>query len=64
MDRIWFCIYDDFSELTGRETQHLRCKFLQECYAREYLEFIRAKYPGCRFVLYRAIQDKLEKLEG
>ena len=61
---IWYAVYDDFSELVGRDTHHLRCKFIREEYTREYLEFIRAKYPGCRFVLYRIINHDAERLEG
>ena len=64
IDEIWYAVYDDFSDLAGRETHHLRCKFIQECYAREYLEFIRTKYPGCRFVLYEVINHQVKRLEG
>lgn len=61
---IWYAVYDDFSDLAGRDTHHLRCKFLRETEAREYLEFIRARYPSFRFVLYEVINHQAKRLDG
>lgn len=63
-DEIWYAVYEDYSDLAGREAHYLRCKFLRESDAREYLEFIRARYPGFRFVLYQIANHQTKRLEG